>query len=60
MTYISKKFEGAMLKGYGGDAFTMTGTVAQYPLYHVPYAPVKFDVKTSNRQRDAFKRNFDL
>ena len=26
----------------------VTGNVAQYPLHHVTYAPVKFEVNTSN------------
>ena len=42
--------------GLGGDAFTrlhyltvdikVTHNVAQYPLYHLTYAPAKFEVDT--------------
>ena len=52
-----------MSNGLGGDAFTrkyiispftlilvqgQTRKVAQYPLYHMTYAPAKFEVAMSN------------
>ena len=67
MTCTLAKFEGAMSKGLGGDAFTgrvkVTENVIQYPLHYVTYAPVKFEVNTSNDKEDMHlqeKTLFDL
>ena len=40
----------------------VTGNVAQYPLHHVTYAPVKFEVNTSTGGYEFSKKNtlFDL
>ena len=36
----------------------VTQNVTQYPLYHVTYAPAKFEAATSNVLGDAFTRKY--
>ena len=70
MTYTSTKFEIAMSKGLGEDAFTrntlfdldlgvkVTQNVAKYALHHVTYSTTKFEVAMSNGLvGDTFTRN---
>ena len=38
----------------------VTGNVGQYPLYHVTYASVKFEVAMSKGLGDAFTRKYIL
>ena len=65
MTYTLVKFEGAMSKGQENTLFDLnirvkiTGNVFQFPLHLVTYAPVKFEVNTSNcLGGDAFTRKY--
>ena len=57
MKYTPAKFEVAMFKGLGGNAFTRNilfdlnqgqGHIKDCPLHYVPYVPAKFEVATVN------------
>ena len=62
MTLAPAKFKVAMWNGLGVYAFTrknyltltLIQIVTKYPLFHVTYAPAKFEAATSNSLGDAF------
>ena len=64
MNYSPAKFEVAMSKGLGRNAFTkifdMTRLEKHCPLHHVTYVPAKFEVAPANGLGDAFTRKYIL
>ena len=58
------KFEAAMTKGLGGNAFTRNilfdqgqGHMKHCPLHHVTYVPAKFEVATANGKEMHYQEN---